>query len=98
MSALALVAEPSSLVVVHDQCAAVEAWAEQCDSVPELKDAANKLAAIDEYLLRTATEGRGRVAEANRRLEVRIGVLLGPPMPGVNHDYRDAPEALRSLK
>jgi hypothetical protein len=70
--------EPTSLVQVDDQCAAVETWAEQCDSVPELRDATNKLAAIDEYLSRTSTEGRARVAAAMRRLEVRIGTLLGP--------------------
>lgn len=82
---LALATEPSSLVAVSDQCAAVEAWAEQCDSIPELQDAAHKLAAIDEYLSRTSTEGRGRVAAAMRRLEVRIGQLLGPArMGGVN--------------
>lgn len=78
MSALAIVSEPPSLVVVHDQCSAVEAWAEQCSSIAELTDAKNKLAAIDEYLSRTAVEGRGRVAETMRRLEVRIGQLLGP--------------------
>lgn len=70
--------EPSSLVVVDDQCAAVERWAEQCQSIPELRDASHKLAAIDEYLSRTSTEGRARVAAAQRRLEVRIGTLLGP--------------------
>lgn len=70
--------EPASLVAVHDQCAALEAWAEQCSSVAELRDASNKLAAIDEYLARTTTEGRGRVAAAMRRLEVRIGKLLPP--------------------
>ncbi len=77
---LVLASEPTSLVAVNDQCAAVEQWAEQCDSIPELQDAANRLAAIDEYLGRTSIEGRGRVAAAMRRLEVRIGKLLGPPM------------------
>lgn len=74
--------EPASLVAVHDQCAALEAWAEQCSSVAELRDASNKLAAIDEYLARTTTEGRGRVAAAMRRLEVRIGKLLPPSHRG----------------
>lgn len=70
--------EPTSLVQVDSQCASIEQWAEQCDSVPELRDATNKLAAIDQYLARTSTEGRSRVAAAMRRLEVRIGDLLGP--------------------
>lgn len=75
-------AAPMSLAAVDDQCSAIEAWAEQCESVPELRDATNKLAAIDEYLNRTSTEGRGRVAAAMRRLEVRIGKLLGPARVG----------------
>lgn len=72
-------AEPTSLVAVTDQCMAIETWAAQCDSIPELKDWKNKLAAVDEYLARTSTEGRARVAATMRRLEVRIGELLGPP-------------------
>lgn len=80
-TSLVVPSQPTSLVAVDDTCAAIEAWAEECDSIPELKDAANKLAAIDEYLDLTTTEGRGRVAAAMRRLEVRIGRLLGPPPP-----------------
>lgn len=76
-----VVREPSSLVEVDDQCAAVETWASGCENVAALRDASNKLAAIDEYLARTSTEGRARVAAAMRRLEVRIGQLLGPPTP-----------------
>lgn len=83
---LVLAAEPSSLVAVNDQCSAVEQWAEQCESIPELQDATHRLAAIDEYLSRTSTEGRGRVAAAMRRLEVRIGQLLGPTANGERHD------------
>lgn len=79
---LVIASEPTSLVAVDDQCSAVEAWADRCDSIPELRDATNRLAAIDEYLTRTSTEGRGRVAAAMRRLEVRIGELLGPRQQG----------------
>lgn len=74
--------EPTSLVAVAHQCASIEQWADTCDSIPELRDANNKLAAIDEYLNRTSTEGRARVAEAQRHLEVRIGSILGPPKIG----------------
>lgn len=81
---LAVVTEPASLAVVEDQCASVEAWAEQTDDVAAIKDAASKLAAIDEYLARTTTEGRGRVAAAHRRLEVRIGKLIGPAQVGAH--------------
>lgn len=87
---LVLSNEPSSLVAVCDQCAAVEAWAQTCESVPELQDASNRLAAIDEYLARTSTEGRSRVAAAMRRLEMRIGSLL-PSEPGRRTDLRPVP-------
>jgi hypothetical protein len=36
------------------------------------------------YLERTSTEGRARTAAAMRRLEVRIGQLLGPAEVGAN--------------
>lgn len=82
MSAVEVYSEPSSFVEVHVQMDAIESWAQRCESVPELRDAINKCAAIDEYLARTSTEGRSRVAAAMRRLEVRIGALLGPPHNG----------------
>lgn len=47
---LVVAAEPTSLVAVEDQCAAIEAWAEACTSIAELRDAGNKLSAIDKYL------------------------------------------------
>lgn len=80
--ALVLATEPSSLVAVEDQCVSVETWAELVTSIPDLRDASNKLAAISEYLELTSTEGRARVAAAQRRIEVRIGTLLGPAQPG----------------
>lgn len=92
---LVLASEPTSLVAVNDQCAAVEAWAEQCESIPELQDASNRLAAIDEYLGRTSTEGRGRVAAAMRRLEVRIGKLLGPATVGAHSSATEGDDLTR---
>lgn len=76
MSALQI-QQPTSLASVTDQCEQIERWSETCESVAELRDVSNKLAAIDEYLHRTSNEGRGRVAATLRRLEVRIGRLLG---------------------
>jgi len=73
-----VVREPSSLVQVESTCVGIEEWAAACDSVPELRDAGNKLSAIDQYLAKTTKEGRSRVAAAQRRLEVRIGQLIGP--------------------
>lgn len=69
---------PTSLVAVEGQCIAVEQWAADCESVAELRDATNKLAAIDEYLSRTSSQERARVAATMRRLETRVGSLLGP--------------------
>ncbi len=77
MSGLAIATEPGSLVQVDQQCEMVERWAAQETSIPAIRDASNRLAAIDEYLSRTSTEGRARVAASQRRLEVRIGHLLG---------------------
>lgn len=92
---LVLAAEPTSLVAVNDQCAAVEQWAEKCESIPELQDATNRLAAIDEYLGRTSIEGRGRVAAAMRRLEARIGALL-PRHQGKQLRHRDVEVAIHN--
>lgn len=81
-----VVRQPSSLAEVDDQCAAVERMASASQSIPEIRDWSNRLSAIDEYLARTSAEGRSRVAAAIRRLEVRIGQLLGPTTNGERHD------------
>lgn len=84
--------EPNSLVAVNDQCEQIEAWAETCESVPELRDAINRCAAIDEYLARTSTEGRARVAAAIRRLEARVGVLTREDRLARDQDGRFRPQ------
>jgi hypothetical protein len=84
----------NDLATVEDQCAGIEVWAEQCDSVPEIQAATTKLAMIDEYLARTSTDGRARVKAAMRRLEVRIGQLLGPAKPGPQSESSLASEDL----
>lgn len=76
---LVVATEPSSLVVVEDNCSRMEAWAETCTNVAELRDLMNKCSAMSEYLRLTSVEGVARIETAKRRLEVRIGVLLGPP-------------------
>lgn len=63
-------------------CEQIEAWAQAEADARAIKEAADRLAAIDEYLARTATEGRARVAATLRRLKVRIGQLLGPAKVG----------------
>jgi len=69
---------PMSVAAVEQRCSSIELWAASCDSIPELRDAGAKLAAIGEYLARSSSDGRAMVAATQRRLEVRIGVLLGP--------------------
>jgi len=83
---LVVATEPTSLVAAEDQCARIEAWAETCDNVAELRDAMNKCSAISEYLRLTATEGTARVETAKRRLEMRVGLLLGPTRQGQKSD------------
>jgi hypothetical protein len=63
---------PSSLRDVKNQCAAVEAWAQRCDSVPGLLEVTDRLAAIDDHLARCGIEGRARLAAAMRCLEMRV--------------------------
>jgi hypothetical protein len=69
---------PMTALDIANQCRNVEVWAESCTSIEELKEADHRLAAIAEYVKRTSTEGRAKVEAARRRLEVRIGQLLGP--------------------
>jgi hypothetical protein len=83
---LVVATEPTSLVAVEDQCARIEAWAETCANVAELRDAMNKCSAISEYLRLTATEGTARVETTKRRLEMRVGLLLGPTRQGQKSD------------
>lgn len=64
-----------------DYGAQVVAWAEQIDDVAAVRDMSNKWAAITEYVRRTSREGIAEAEAALRRLEVRVGALLGPP-PG----------------
>jgi len=75
---------PMSPVAIEQRCLSIEAWAEGCESVSELRDAGARLAAIDEYLARTSSEGRAMVAATQRRLEVRIGILLGSATVGAH--------------
>lgn len=73
---------PIDILRVTAQCASVVVWAEKSESIPEIKDASNKLAALGDYLSRTSTDGRGEINAAKLRLEARIGELLGPAEHG----------------
>ena len=79
------IAAPTAPVTSMDiatQCRSIEVWAQHCNSIDELREADHKLAAIGEYVRRTSTEGRAKVEAARRRLEARIGQLLGPAKCG----------------
>lgn len=76
---------------VYGRCDEIERWVSECDSVPELRDGGHQLAAIQTYLERTSTAGRARVAAAQRRVEVRIGELLGPAEHGGDRHGEQVP-------
>ncbi|MBS1836234.1 MAG: hypothetical protein JST64_00900 [Actinobacteria bacterium] len=77
MSTALALPEPQSLAQVSELCSAAVAWAEQQDSIPVIRECINRLAAINEYLSRTSRDGRAEVDTAMRRMEQRIGVLIG---------------------
>lgn len=79
---------------VREYGARVVAWAEQVDDVGEVREAKNKWAAITEYVRRTSREGVAEAEAALRRLEVRIGQLLGPREVGGRGKPSTAPEGL----
>jgi hypothetical protein len=58
--------------------AQLTSWAETTDDVAAVRDAAARWAAITEYMRRTSREGVAEAEAALRRLEVRVGALLGP--------------------
>lgn len=60
--------------------AQIETWAATTEDVAALEDAQAKVAAIEQYLRRRHEAAATEMAKATRRLELRIGVLLGPPI------------------
>jgi hypothetical protein len=80
--------QPSQLVDVLNLCQSVEAQLPHVDDVAALKDAAAKMRAIDQYVALTSTEGRQAIAATVRRIEVRVGEVLGAPMPGTRTDLQ----------
>lgn len=74
--------QPIALAQLIPQCRSIEVWAERTESVAEVKDAAHKLDAIGRYIAATSKDGCAVVAATQRRLEARIGVLLGAAKAG----------------
>jgi len=79
---VAYVPQPSPDIDVYSVCSRIEAWAATATDVFTLKDNKSKLSAIDQYLAQTSKEGRAQIAATVRRLEVRIGEVLGPAERG----------------
>lgn len=73
---------PSAGIDVHGICQQIESWSESCTDIGEMHEVKAKLSAIDQYIAQTSTEGRAAVSATVRRLEVRIGVVLGEAKPG----------------
>ena len=68
---------PADVTDVYDLCARVESMLSAVDDIMDAYDAKAKFAAIDTYLAQTSKDGRARLAATMRRLEARIGELLG---------------------
>lgn len=83
MSALAL-PDPHELAIDRavEMARSAEAWAESVDDVGELLDAHDQLAAMTTYLRKRAEAASVEFARADRRVEVRIGVVIGPAKVG----------------
>lgn len=77
MTALA-VPSPSPGLDVHGLCQQIEARLPEITDVGTLRDTAARLSAIDRYIAATSTEGRAQVVATIRRIELRVGQVLGP--------------------
>jgi hypothetical protein len=73
------VPQPSPGVDVFGICQAIEAQLAEVSDVTTLKDVAARLGAIDQYIAATTSQGRAQVQATIRRIEVRVGEVLGEP-------------------
>lgn len=80
---LPAIPEPTSVDLerAHVLAQSVVEWAGTCEDVAELDDARARVAAIGTYLRRRDTQAAKALATAERRLEVRIGELIGEAEP-----------------
>ena len=70
----------STQVAIVDACNAIVEWAKHCEDVELVRDASRKMAAIAQYL--QGRDAAAAAAAATRRLEARVGELLGPAKVG----------------
>jgi hypothetical protein len=84
MTALLAIPEPQSVDLerAHNLAQQITEWAGTTESIPELEDARARVAAIEVYIRKRDTQAAAALAAADRRLEVRIGELLGAAKPG----------------
>lgn len=84
--------QPSQLVDVLTMCQSIESQLPYVDDIAVLKDGAAKLRAIDEYVALTNSEGRQAISSTVRRIEMRVGEVLGEATRyhGNQYDERDS--------
>lgn len=82
------VPRPADVANVYELCRQTEEMLAFVDDVANAYEAKAKFAAIDTYLSQTSQDGRARLAATMRRLEARIGELIGEALPngGVNRN------------
>jgi hypothetical protein len=102
MSALPSIPAPSAISVeqVTALAAAIEVWAETVDDVDALEAARAQVAAIETYLRRRHDAAAAEIARANRKLEVRVGQLLGEARNGGDRrstDFSSLDSELKSV-
>jgi hypothetical protein len=74
--------------------AQIVAWAESIDDAAAVRDTAARWAAICEFVRRTSREGVAEAEAVLRRLEVRIGALLGPATVGAHSSVTEGGASL----
>jgi hypothetical protein len=86
-STLPAIPAASSLTpaTIAEHGATLIAWADGVDDLAAVRDVSSKWAAITEYVRRTSREGVAEAETVLRKLEQRIGVLLGPAIVGAHH-------------
>lgn len=60
----------------------IEQWASTCDDFDALREARARVAAVESYLAKRHKDASREMARADRKLEARIGVLIGPATTG----------------
>lgn len=92
-----VIPRPTDVVDVYGLCQSIEQRIAEVDDIATLKDAQAKLGAIAEYVGRTSKDGIAQIQATMRRLEVRVGEVIGVPRAGVNQHTEAAPAGEGSI-